>query len=153
MEGSPTEQIKMEHQVPQSTQNTSIGSQHDSLSGALTGQTSVPPVGSVGNPVPNTVEPVSSVGVGIQSANHNTVMTSLSSPPNNPPYSGYYGQTTDFYSNPALQSLPGLTHLQTELEKKKRDSPGAYQSSTSSSIPSNFGGKNKNIFNNFWLQC
>ena len=33
MEGSPTEQIKMEHQVPQSAQNTSLSSSggHDSL--------------------------------------------------------------------------------------------------------------------------
>ena len=66
-------------------------------------------------------------------------MTSLTTAAMNSPYQPYYGQATDFYNNQL--GLPGLTHLQTELEKKKRDSPGAYQvSSPGSSIPTTFAG-------------
>merc|ERR1712242_531850 len=40
-------------------------------------------------------------------------------------YPPYYSMQNDFYNNQL--GLPGLTHLQTELEKKKRESPSSYQ--------------------------
>ena len=127
MEGSPTEQIKLEHQVPQS-QNTSLGSGHDSLSlGAVPTES---PITSQTQPQINQLNPAA-----LSNAAMTSLPTSMASQ-----YPPYYGQN-DFYSNQL--GLQGLTHLQTELEKKKRDSPGAYQSvgSTSSQITSNFAGK------------
>jgi len=150
MEGSPQEQIKMEHQVPQS-QNTSLGSAgHESLSGCL-------PVAPSSVTVPSSVAPTGQpIDTPIQS-NPAAVMTSLSSataqpgayPPSAGHYGGYGGQT-DFYNN-QLGTLPGLTHLQTEIEKKKRDSPQSYQTSNSASLPANFGGMSGQSFNIIFL--
>ena len=143
MEGSPTEQIKLEHQVPQS-QNTSLGSGHDSLS-----------LGAVPTESPITSQTQPNTGLNPQlnpAALSNAAMTSLPTSMSSQ-YPPYYGQN-DFYSNQL--GLQGLTHLQTELEKKKRDSPGAYQSvgSSSSQIASNFAGKKPAHFSlkSFFIQ-
>ena len=117
MEGSPTEQIKLEHQVPQSQVNTSLGSAsgHDSLSLSQT-------------PLQNQESPTQSAAAhAAASAAAAHAMTSLSSSMGaTGQYPPYYSMQNDFYNNQL--GLPGLTHLQTELEKKKRESPGTYQS-------------------------
>ena len=130
MEGSPTEQIKLEHQVPQSQVNTSLGSGTDSLS--LTA------------PLPTESPTQNAATHAAAAAAH--AMTSLSSSMGGAAqYPPYYSMQNDFYNNQL--GLPGLTHLQTELEKKKRDSPSTYQPvTTGAAASSSFAGKKKSGF-------
>ena len=121
MEGSPSEQIKLEHQVPQSQVNTSLGSAPDSLNLNT-------PISNE-SPTQSAAHAVSAASsLAAHTAAHSTAqaMTSLSSAMGSSQYPPYYNMQNDFYNNQL--GLPGLTHLQTELEKKKRESPSAYQS-------------------------